>query len=146
MSTFNFKLEKILDYKRTVEDYKKGRYGSLKRRLHNEEEKLDVYNRHKADMELEMNRCITKTKAGNLAMYNNYINDMSRRIAEQKRIVNKAKKELEAARNEMVAAIQEKKTFEKLKEKEHKEYLYRLKKIEEKQIDALVTYRTSIQQ
>lgn len=146
MSTFNFKLEKILDYKRTVEDYKKGRYGSLKRRLHNEEEKLDVYNRHKADMELEMNRSITKTKAGNLAMYNNYINDMSRRIAEQKRIVNKAKKELEAARNEMVAAIQEKKTFEKLKEKEHKEYLYRLKKIEEKQIDALVTYRTSIQQ
>lgn len=76
-------------------------------------------------------------------MYNNYINDLSRKIKSQEQIVNKTRKDAEEAKEEMITAVKEKKIFEKLKEQEYEEYLYQLKRDEEKQTDAIVSYKTS---
>ncbi|NLJ79141.1 MAG: flagellar export protein FliJ [Tissierellia bacterium] len=145
MKGFNFKLEKILDYKKVVENYKKGEYGAIKKTLDVEEEKLEAFNSYKVHIESEMNKTIARTNAGNLAMYNRYIDDITGKIREQEQIIDKTKEELQAAKDAMIVAAQEKKTFEKLREREHEEYLDKMKKTEEKQVDALITYRTSIQ-
>ena len=43
----------------------------------------------------------------------------------------------------MKLAVQEKKTFEKLKEKEYEKHLYQIKKMEE---NTIINFRTSTQQ
>ncbi len=146
MVDFNFRLEKVLNYKKTLEDYKKSQYGVVQKKLFDEENKLAKFNQYKNSVKNEKNQTVTKTNIGNLAMYNNYINDLSRKIKLQERIVNKTRKDAEEAKEEMITAVKEKKIFEKLKEQEYEEYLYQLKRDEEKQTDAIVSYKTSTQQ
>lgn len=146
MVDFNFRLEKVLNYKKTLEDYKKSQYGIAQKKLFDEEDKLAKFNKYKNIVKNEKNQTVTKTNIGNLAMYNNYINDLSRKIKLQERIVNKTRKDAEEAKEEMITAVKEKKIFEKLKEQEYEEYLYQLKRDEEKQTDAIVSYKTSTQQ
>jgi flagellar FliJ protein len=146
MMNFNFRLERVLNYKETVEDYKKGEYGAAQKKLNDEENKLNHFNQYKNNLKDEKNTSAAKTKAGNLAMYNNYINDVTKKIIKQEEMVTRTKKELEDAKEEMITAVQEKKSFEKLKENEYREHLYQLKKFEEKQTDTIVSYKTSTQQ
>lgn len=146
MMNFNFRLEKVLNYKETVEDYKKGQYGTAQGQLNREESKLDTFNQYKSNLNDEKNSSATKTKVGNLAMYNNYINDITKKIIKQEEVVIETKKELEEAKKQMIVAVQEKRIFEKLKENEYEKHLYQVKKNEEKQIDTIVSYKTSTQQ
>lgn len=146
MVDFNFRLEKVLNYKKTLEDYKKSQYGIAQKNLFDEEDKLAKFNKYKNIVKNEKNQTVIKTNIGNLAMYNNYINDLSRKIKSQEQIVNKTRKDAEEAKEEMITAVKEKKIFEKLKEQEYEEYLYQLKRDEEKQTDAIVSYKTSTQQ
>jgi len=146
MVDFNFRLEKVLNYKKTLEDYKKSQYGIAQKKLFDEEDKLAKFNKYKNIVKNEKNQTVIKTNIGNLAMYNNYINDLSRKIKSQEQIVNKTRKDAEEAKEEMITAVKEKKIFEKLKEQEYEEYLYQLKRDEEKQTDAIISYKTSTQQ
>ncbi|NLV76422.1 MAG: flagellar export protein FliJ [Tissierellia bacterium] len=139
-------MEKVLNYKKTLEDYKKSQYGIAQKKLFDEEDKLAKFNKYKNIVKNEKNQTVIKTNIGNLAMYNNYINDLSRKIKSQEQIVNKTRKDAEEAKEEMITAVKEKKIFEKLKEQEYEEYLYQLKRDEEKQTDAIVSYKTSTQQ
>lgn len=142
---FNFKLEKVLNYKKTIEDYKKNEYGTIQQRLNNEEDKLDTFNKYKNNLKNEKNLSATKTKVGNLMMYNNYINHVATKIKVQEEVIIETKEELEEVKEELIVALKEKRIFEKLKENEYEEYLYQLKKQEEKQIDTIVSYKTSTQ-
>ena len=47
MAGFNFKLEKVLNYKETVENEKKTKFAQIKQRLHKEELLLDDYYKQK---------------------------------------------------------------------------------------------------
>lgn len=146
MMNFNFRLERVLNFKENMEEIKKAEYGSARQKLNKEEDKLENFNYHKNNIKDEKDLLTVKTKAGNLAMYNDYILDLDKKIKVQKDVVNKTELELEKAKEEMINAVQEKKTFEKLKEKEYEKYLYQIKKTEEKQLDTIVNYRTSTQQ
>ncbi len=145
MMNFNFKLERVLNYKETVEGYKKSKYGNVQKKLSDEENKLYTFNQYKSNLQNEKNSSATKTKVGNLAMYSNYINDITKKITKQEETITRTKEELEEAKKEMIEAVQEKKTFEKLKENEYEKYLYQVKKDEEKQTDTIVSYKSSAQ-
>jgi flagellar protein FliJ len=146
MDKFNFKLEKVLDYKKIIEIDKKGEYGKAKQKLIKEENVLENYNRYKDNIKNERNLSIDKTNIANLKLYNDYLLDIDRRILEQEKIVDKTKEKLEIAKDELLEATKEKKTFERLKENRYEEYLYSMKKEEEKIIDTIVTFKGSVQQ
>lgn len=146
MDKFNFKLEKVLDYKKIIEIDKKGEYGKAKQKLIKEENVLENYNRYKDNIKNERNLSIDKTNIANLKLYNDYLLDIGRRILEQEKIVDKTKEKLEIAKDELLEATKEKKTFERLKENRYEEYLYSMKKEEEKIIDTIVTFKGSVQQ
>ncbi|NLW40871.1 MAG: flagellar export protein FliJ [Tissierellia bacterium] len=143
---FNFRLERVLNYKKTVEDLKKNQYGSVKQRLNREENKLDSFIKHKKNLLNEKDSTIVKTRVGNLVLYNNYIKDINEKIENQKEIVSQVEKELQIKRAEMIDAIKEKKMLEKLKENEYEKYLYELKKEEEKLNDTIVNFKVSTRQ
>ncbi len=62
------------------------------------------------------------------------------RIEEQKHRVNRATLELETARSLLEEAVKERKTHEKLKEKQFDEFVREENRTESKTIDELTTY------
>lgn len=145
MVKFNFKLERVLNYKQTLEDYKKNKFGLVQQKLNKEEAILNDFNEYKK-MILNEKSSADEIKAGYLAMYNTYINNLNLKIKQQEKKVDETKIELERAKNEMISAVKEKKMFEKLKEREYENFTYDLMKEEEKLNDTIVSYRTTTQQ
>lgn len=143
MASFNFKLERVLNYKETVENQKKNKFAQVRQRLNREELLLDDFYKHKRLVVEEKNSYNRKIKAGELALYNTYIDTINRRIENQKMIVTRTKEELNKAKDEMVDAVKEKKIFEKLKENQYEEFIYEQGKEEEKINDNLISYKTT---
>jgi flagellar FliJ protein len=54
------------------------------------------------------------------------------------------KKEIESIKNQLIEISKEKRIMEKLKEKKLEEFNMMLKKIEERNIDQLITYKNSL--
>lgn len=146
MKGYNFKFERVLNYKKTVEDYKKSQYGDLQQRLNREEEMLLEYNHCKENLIMEKNKSIQKISVGHLKMYNSYLNDINDTISKQEEIIDETKIKLEIAKEELMEAMKEKKVFEKLKENDYKQYVYEAKKVEEKLLDSIVSYNITTQQ
>jgi len=145
MTKFNFKLERVLNYKQTMENYKKNQFGLVQQKLNKEETILNEFNEYKK-MIVNEKSGVDEIKAGFLAMYNTYINDFNHKIKKQQERVNQNKVELEKAKDEMIDAVKEKKMFEKLKENEFEKFNYELIKEEEKLNDTIVSYRATTQQ
>lgn len=143
MAGFNFKLEKVLNYKETVENEKKTKFAQIKQRLHKEELLLDDYYKQKKSIIEEKNSFNENIKAGELYLYNLYIDTINKKIERQKSIILKTKEELNKAKDEMLNAVKEKKIFEKLKENKYEEFISEQKKEEEKIVDNLVSYKTA---
>ena len=143
MAGFNFKLEKVLNYKETVENEKKTKFAQIKQRLHKEESLLDDYYKQKKSIIEEKNSFNENIKAGELYLYNLYINTINKKIERQKSIILKTKEELNKAKDEMLNAVKEKKIFEKLKENKYEEFISEQEKEEEKIVDNLVSYKTA---
>src|SRR5690554_4873004 len=102
MAGFNFKLEKVLNYKETVENEKKTKFAQIKQRLHKEELLLDDYYKQKKSIIEEKNSFNENIKAGELYLYNLYINTINKKIERQKSIILKTKEELNKAKDEML--------------------------------------------
>lgn len=145
MMGYNFRLEKVLNYKENIENLKKAQYGDVNRRLNNEEEKLMNYNIHKENLLTKINESNKNTSVGNLKLYNNYLQDISSSIKKQESLISDIKDELEKTKEELLIAMKEKKAFEKLKENDYNEFLSEVKKKEEKIVDGIVTFNSTTQ-
>lgn len=146
MMGYNFKLEKVLNYKETMEDFKKAEYGDVNQKLNKEEQILYDYNLRKQNLVNDKTNSSQKTNIGNLKLYNNYLYEISKNIEKQENIVDETKEELAKVKEELLVAMQEKKSFEKLKEKGYIEYIDESKKKEDKIIDGIVTFNINTQQ
>lgn len=142
---FKFKLQKLLEYKETIEGLKKTEYGDAIYRLGLEEEKLMSLNEEKREVMEKKEANGKVTSIAELKMYSEYLKILSIKIGEQKQLVKQREEERDRAQDELLFAMQEKKAFEKLKEKEYKKYIMEEKKKEEKVVDQIVTYKTSTQ-
>lgn len=145
MTSYNFRLEKVLNYKETVEGFKRTEYGQVNQKLTKEEKILLDYNLYKESLLNDRKKSTTKTSIGNLKLFSNYLKDVSKNIESQEQIVDETKEELEKVKEELLTAMKEKKSFEKLKEKDYEVYLDESRKKEDKIIDEIVTFNTNTQ-
>ena len=146
MEKFSFKLEKVLDYKVTVESYKKSNYGKIKRILATEEDKLEKCCSLKENLKKERNMAISNISVGNFKLYNDYINEVDKTIEQQKEKVENIEKKVEVAKDELIVASKDKRIFQKLKENQYDEYLFTLKKLDDKLTDSIVSFRVGTRQ
>ena len=77
--------------------------------------------------------------------YNNYLEKINTLIENQKNNIKKAEYDAERSKVNMVEASKDRKVFERLKGKYYDEFLYGLKKEEEKNNDQLITYKNNLQ-
>ena len=142
---YSFKLEKVLNYKENIENFKKVEYGNVNQKLISAEERLENFYLHKNKLLTEKNETISNISIANLKLYNDYLQDILTNIENQEDVIIEIKKELEKAKEELLVAMQERKSFEKLKENDYNEFLSESKKKEDKVIDGIVTFNISTQ-
>ena len=141
MARFRYKMQNILSIKEKMETQAKQHFGEAKRVLDLEEEALNALYLKKDEIE----RHAVEVLSGDLDMHEIEDSQMSRiicdqKISEQKVRVSRAGDELERARAELEEAVKERKTHEKLKEKQFDEFVREENRAESKTIDELTTY------
>lgn len=142
MAKFIFKMQNILEIKRKLEDQAKSVYADAihaleeeKEKLQELEEKRELYEDRLTDMMLE------SLHIHEICRMENAIEVMKYKIREQNVAVSKAERVVENARQALNAAMIERKTYEKLKEKEFENFKLEVNAQEKKEIDELVSYQ-----
>jgi len=141
MARFRYSMQNILNIKEKMETQAKQRFGEAKRNLDLEEEALERLFLLKEEIEENARKVLM----GELDVHEIEDSQMSRiicdeKIAAQKVRVSEAENELEKARNELEEAVKERKTHEKLKERQFDEFVREENRAESKVIDELTTY------
>lgn len=144
MAKFKFKFQSILNVKKQIEDNLKNMLGKalteLQKRIRAlcalEDEKEVLIEKINAESE----KGITVYK---LRKYNSYLSYLNGKIDIQKEKVNEQQKVVDKYREELVKAMQERKMFEKLKEKQYEEYLHQEAYEEQRAVDEVVSYKNN---
>jgi len=144
MAAYKFRLQKLLNYKVSIEEEKKNELNKASKRLEEEKNKLLAVKQKLNEMNSTFHE---KTSLGmsvnELKLLANYIDYYKRSIKEQKIKIRMAEDYLSTCRGELIKATQEKKMVEKLKEIDYGKYLYEEQKKEEKLVDDLVSFKES---
>lgn len=140
---FKFKLENILKLKQKKEDEEKEKLAQLFRKLEEEEEKLRKLQKEKADAVayIKKKKSLGSLDIDELKMYQLHLEALEEKIENQKFYVEQAKKEVEKQRQVLIEATQERKTYDKLKEKQKTEFDKAAELEERKFIDEIATMR-----
>ena len=136
MAKYQFSMEKVLDWRSDTEEEKKKnlvqvqqskqQQETILRRLINENIKIK-------------NDSLSTNRIDVLRRQNLYKDMIDEKIIHQKNVVNKAEKEVEVARIELMEAHKDRKVMEKLKEKEYTLTMEQEKQEEQKQLDEMAT-------
>lgn len=141
MTKFRYRMQNILEIKYKLEIQAKSDYSTANRKLEEEKSRLDSLNNDIREYENRI-RGLYHGKL-NFKEIKCYIEAIEiKKISVKKQIeeVNKARKNLELAREKLNQVMIERKTHEKLKEKAFEEYKKQLDDYEKKEIDELISY------
>ena len=138
---FRFKLQRVLDLKLKQEDEKKNQIATLMQAIKTKEDELEALISEKKQKEFSLNdnrkRGISILQIRNI---NQYLLFLDKKINTLRFEISSLESNLNQKRLEYLELQKERKTFEKLKEKDYEKYLYNEKKEEEKMIDQIVTF------
>jgi flagellar FliJ protein len=129
---FNFSLENILKYRKSMENDRSINLNNRKIELEREESKLKQINELK-EISLEKSR----HSGGNLNLLNRkihyeYLEQMNQNIMKQNRSVQLSEARVEKARQSLQEETQRKKILEKLKDKQYENFKVNFRRQEEK--------------
>ena len=138
---FRFKLQRVLDLKLKQEDEKKNQIATLIQAIKTKEDELEALISEKKQKEFSLNdnrkRGISILEIRNI---NQYLLFLDKKINTLRFEISSLESNLNQKRLEYLELQKERKTFEKLKEKDYEKYIYNEKKEEEKMIDQIVTF------
>ncbi len=144
MAKFTYRMQNILDVKYKLETQAKSAFSAANAKLMQEEEVLSALQKRKKLYELAAkslmkgNINIKEIKENKRAQQ-----AMDYAISEQEKTVKKAEEMVYQAREKLNQVMMERKTHEKLKEKQFEEFKQELNMAENKSIDELVSYSYS---
>lgn len=141
MAKFVYRMQNILNIKLKLESQAKIAYSNANRALQEEQEVLQ----HLMLRRMEYEKKLKALMEGpiNISEINHAradVNSMKNLIRKQLMAVRKAEILVEEARRNLNSVMQERKTYEKLKEKEFESFKKELLYEESKEIDQLVSY------
>ncbi|SDB10530.1 flagellar export protein FliJ [Eubacterium oxidoreducens] len=141
MAKFTYKLQNILDIKYKLENQAKSEFSMANATLLREEEKLKALTTRKKLYEMQ-GKNLVKDKIDIVAIKENKnaVSAMMYAIEQQKIQIKRAQDMVEQARRKLNDVMMERKTHEKLKEKEFEEFKQEINYEENKSIDESVSY------
>lgn len=142
MAKFNFKLQSFLGLKQKIEDQKKNEYGKAIKVLEEEKTKKNkLLNQYLNTINQMKQKIIEGIKPNELQQYNNFISYILKAIQQQEEVIIKAQDLVDKKREELVNAMKDRKMIETLKEHKYEEYVKEEKKLEQKVIDEIVSFK-----
>lgn len=142
MHKFKFKLEGVLSVKLRLEEQAKAAFASAMQTLNACEQRRDEaaarVKSYEAKLEELLNGVLDITE---ITVCRDAIRIVNEDLEEKENAVKRASNRVEMCRKNLSNAIMERKTIEKLKEKEFEDYIKEYNDEERKQIDELVSYR-----
>lgn len=141
MARFQYKMQNILNIKYKLETQAKTAFSAAAAELYKEEELLQQLKNRQEAYENEARELVsTKLDIPRINQCRQAIETMKEAIKQQMVAVHIAQRNLESARVRLNEVMTERKTHEKLKEKEFEEFKRELESEESKAIDELVSY------
>lgn len=141
MAKFIYGMQNILNIKGKLEEQAKMEFAVARKRLDEEEEKLDALNRRRFAYEEEGRRLRKDSlHVRDILDNRNAIEVMGDQIKRQMAQVKRAEIELETARIKLQEAMQERKTHEKLRENAFEVFMKEENAREAKEVDELTSY------
>ncbi len=141
MARFNYRMQSILNIKAKLEDQAKMEFAQARRRLDEEEAKMEALYQRKHHYEEEGRRLREdKLRIQDILDNKEAILKMDEYIANQQVWVRRAEDLLEEARLRLQEAMQERKTYERLREKAFEDFIREENARESKEIDELTSY------
>ena len=145
MARFKFSLQNILNMKEKLENQAKNDYSRANMRLQEAEEELqNLKERQKQAEEVLRQKMLSVLDVEEIRMRENNVEIIKLYVRQQMLVVKQREKEVEVAREHLNVAMQERKTYEKLREKALEEFMLEENKKEQKEIDELVSYRYGV--
>lgn len=142
MAKFFYRMQNILDIKLKLETQAKNEFAVANARLAEEEEKLGLLINRKEAYEGELKALYSsQLKIKEITETQQAVEIMKYQIKLQQLQVRHAQKNVETARAKLQESMQERKTHDKLKEKEFEQFMLEEAARESKEIDELVSYR-----
>ncbi|MBP5293989.1 MAG: flagellar export protein FliJ [Clostridia bacterium] len=142
MARFRYRMQNILDVKEKLESQAKNEFAIANARLAEEEEKLFVLNERKEAYEEKLRQLYASTlEVTEINRTQDAIDNLKEQIVIQEGNVRQAMHNVDLAREKLTEAMQERKTHDKLKERQFEEFLLEEAAKESKEIDELVSFR-----
>lgn len=142
---FNFRLQKVLDYRKQLEEKRILEFADTKKRLDCEKETLKKLKRERADLISRLEKMgENKLSAADASIYLSYISHIKDEENDGEDIVCQIGKELKEKRAKLVDASKKKRILEILKEKKLKEYKVSLISREQKELDEAGILRSGV--
>lgn len=140
---FKFKLQSILDYKQQIEDEEKEKLAKLMQEEQKAKEYLETLkqNREREVFNLKEKQQEGTLNIDELKLIHNHIQYLGVQIENQKIKISNLQKKIEEQRQKLMEATKERKSYEKLKEKQQERFLQEIETEERKMIDELATTR-----
>lgn len=142
MAKFVYRMQNILNIKEKLETQAKNEFAIASANLAREEAALETLNRRKDGYEELLKQLyLDNLDIPKITEAQNAVELLKYQIKLQQIRVKSAEKELEAARVKLRDAMVERKTHDRLKEREFEQFLADEARAENKVIDELVSYR-----
>ena len=114
-----FKLEKLLNYRKWIEETKEGELAKVSNRLRVVREQLDacreLEERYRSELTGKLSAGIIVSEE---ELYNIFLGQLKIKIRDRERVAKEIESQVEQKRQELVACLRDRKLLEKLKEKE----------------------------
>lgn len=145
MKKFNFRLEKVLNYKNQVLDGLKNEHAAILRQVHLQEKVIEDLQRTYANTCKKYNeeKLNSTLKLENIMQYENYLNRLDERIKAEQAVLAELKIKEDKKRQEVVRAKQDSESIEKLKEKQKAEYNKELRAEQSQIVEEFISNRIS---
>lgn len=142
MARFRYRMQNILEVKEKLETQAKNEFAIANAKLNEEEEKLRILHERKNAYEDELRGLYDDSlDLFKIGRTQEAIENIEYQIEMQKLNVKKANDEVDRAREKLTEAMLDRKTHERLKEKQFEQFLIDEAAKESKEIDELVSFR-----
>ena len=139
---FHFFLQPLLNWKKSLEEQSQMRLAGMMTRLKAKEEEIEK-------LTLQRLACEQKLKekseqgmpAGEYVLFKQFGEESRKELISKEDEKRRILREMDQERGKLLALTKEKKTLERLKEKQLKEFLSRLQKAEQKRADETTTLK-----
>ncbi|MFV0440928.1 MAG: flagellar export protein FliJ [Lachnospirales bacterium] len=144
MKGFDFKLQTVLELKSKIEEQRKIELGFATQKYEKQLLILKDLFARKSDANKMKKKLVESTvNIVEFANYTNYIERLDKDIVKQEETVKKEEENLNLAKKNLYDVMQERKAYEKLKEKKLEIYKKEMLSKEQKNVDEIVTYNHS---